>query len=398
MKLSCILFGLILVAALSFPVKHVNAQTEIELDISAQSKFGQQVIFTAKLRFPLQIQSASILIFDTTQVITRIEPVTFDQNGVSEFRFDTTQNLLRPFTTIIWRYELTLNDGSKVQSQSASIRYNDNRFGWHDIKNDSFHIFWYNGDAEFGPLALNAAQAGAQKIAEFLPLINSVPIEIYIYDNESDLRGALYGAGEAWAAGHADSPAGVVMVTIEAGANQNILMEQRIPHEIMHVMLYRQVGDGYKNIPAWLREGMSVLAEVYPNPEYDRFLMDAAARDALIPIVDLCASFSPQIDSAFLAYAESRSFTDYLRGIYGADGLLTLANTYANGVDCERGTERAFGVSLAKLERDWQVAALGQNNIMSTLGRFAPYLGLLCLVMAVPLIGIVNAIRKKDND
>jgi hypothetical protein len=78
--------------------------------------------------------------------------------------------------------------------------------------------------------------------------------------------------------------------------------------------------------------------------------------------------------------------------------LLTLANTYANGVDCERGTERAFGVSLAKLERDWQVAALGQNNIMSTLGRFAPYLGLLCLVMAVPLIGIVNAIRKKDND
>jgi hypothetical protein len=126
--------------------------------------------------------------------------------------------------------------------------------------------------------------------------------------------------------------------------------------------------------------------------------MDAAARDALIPIVDLCASFSPQIDSAFLAYAESRSFTDYLRGIYGADGLLTLANTYANGVDCERGTERAFGVSLAKLERDWQVAALGQNNIMSTLGRFAPYLGLLCLVMAVPLIGIVNAIRKKDND
>jgi hypothetical protein len=140
---------------------------------------------------------------------------------------------------------------------------------------------------------------------------------------------------------------------------------------------------------------MSMLAEVYPNPDYDRILKDAATRDELIPVKDLCASFSPQIDSAFLAYAESRSFTNYLRGQYGADGLMTLATTYANGVDCERGPGRAFGVSLANLERDWRVTVLGQSNVASTVETFAPYLVLLCLVVLFPLIGLLGSPKKK---
>jgi len=52
------------------------------------------------------------------------------------------------------------------------------------------------------------------------------------------------------------------MVVIEPGPNQSIVMEQRIPHELMHVMLYRSIGAGYNNLPAWLREGTATLAEV----------------------------------------------------------------------------------------------------------------------------------------
>lgn len=398
MKLIHRLIGLIVIALLLVPVKQVEAQAGIELDLSAAYKFGEQITFTSKLKTPLAIQSASILIYDSAQALTYIEPVLFNDQGVSEYRFDTRQTLLRPFTTVLWRYEITLTDGSTLQSQTQSIRYDDDRFNWQNQELNGIRVHWYGGDGDFGLSALNAAQAGLQLTTGFfLPDLSS-PVDIFIYANESDLRGTLYGTGEVWAAGHADSAAGVATVTIEAGADQKILMEQRIPHELMHILLARQIGAGYQNVPAWLREGMAMSAEVYSNPEYDRFLLDAASRDALIPIVDLCASFSPQIDSAFLAYAESRSFTDYLRGIYGADGLLALANAYANGVDCERGTERAFGVTLAKLERDWRVNVLGQNNITSTVGKFAPYLGLLCLVMAVPLISIINAMRKKDND
>lgn len=385
-----------LLAAMLLVVKPVGAQTGIDMELATSVQFGEGVTFTARLKSPLQMQKASIFIHDSTQGITHSLPVTFDANGVSEFRFDTRQNALRPFTTLLWRYDLTLADGSVVQSATGSVRYDDDRFAWQTLESDSLRIHWYNADDSFGLAALNAAQAGLQNIRGFFPPNLAPPVDIFLYASESDLRGALPGA-EVWAAGHADSAAGVVTVTVEPGADQGILMEQRIAHELMHVMLSRQIGVGYQNIPAWLREGMSVLAEVYPNPDYDRVLADAAAREALIPMRDICASFSPQVDSAFLAYAQSRSFVHYLRGQYGADGLLTLARAYADGVDCERGPERAFGVSLAKLERDWRVNALGQSSFVSTLGAFAPYLVLLCLVILFPLIGILGLSKRKGN-
>ena len=381
------------IAALLFSTGQAQAQSTVDLSISATYKFGEQITFTAQTKSPLQIVSAFIEIYDNARGITYSEPVSFSPEGLSVYLFDTRQKALRPFTTVSWYYRLTLADGSELTSQIASIRYDDDRFAWQVRDGNGFRIYWYGRDDAFATSALNAGAAGLQKITEFFTPDLANPIDIFIYASTND----LYGTSDAWAAGHADSAAGQVTVTIEAGANQNILMEQRIPHELMHVLLYRHVGAGYKNIPAWLREGMSTLAEVYPNPEYDRVLMDAAARDALIPILDLCASFSPNSDSAFLAYAQSRSFTNYLRGQYGADGLLNLARTYANGVDCERGTERAFGVSFAKLERDWQTSVLGQNDLVSTLGRFAPYLGLLCLVVLMPLIGVIGAMRKKGT-
>jgi hypothetical protein len=383
---------------MTFVVKPVKAQSVIDLDLSAESDFGVQITFTAQTRSPLQIQSAFIVLQDVIQGTIYREPISFNADGVSVFIFDTRQNSLRPFTTIQWMVEMTLSDGSQARSQTALIRYDDDRFDWKQQELNGLRVHWYDGGDDFGLAALNAGQAGLQKIAGFFPPDLSRPVDIFIYANDSDLRGTLYGGGEAWVAGHADSAAGILMVTIEAGVEQNIQMEQRIPHELMHVMLYRQVGEGYKNIPAWLREGLAVLAEVYPNPEYDRFLRDAAtAQNGLIPMTDLCASFSPISDSAFLAYAQSRSFTNYLRGGFGADGLLRLANVYANGVDCEQGTQQAFGVSFGKLERDWRVNTLGENNFTSALGDIAPYLALLCLVLFFPLLGIFNAMRKKDN-
>ena len=79
---------------------------------------------------------------------------------------------------------------------------------------------------------------------------------------------------------------GVVLVAIEPGDNQSLNMEQRIPHELMHVMMYRHLGAGYNNVPAWLREGLATLVEINPSAEYDRVLMDASTRNTLIPLLD----------------------------------------------------------------------------------------------------------------
>jgi hypothetical protein len=136
---------------------------------------------------------------------------------------------------------------------------------------------------------------------------------------------------------------------------------------------------------------------MYPNPDYDRVLADAAASNDLIPIADLCASFPADTGQAFLAYAESRSFTNYLHETFGSSGLLRLASLYADGIDCKSGIEQAFGTSLSLLEARWHSAAFGKNSILPALQNMIPYLVLLFLVLIVPFIGILTTGRKKGN-
>jgi len=115
----------------------------------------------------------------------------------------------------------------------------------------------------------------------------------------------------------------------------------------------------------------------------------------LIPLKDLCTSFPSEEGQAFLAYAESRSFARYLHDTYGSSGLMSLTAAYADGLDCEHGTERAFGTSLSTLEEKWRSSISGQNRLLPALQNISPYLVLLCLVLIIPFIGILSTLRKK---
>ena len=397
MKAARLVLGIIVMAASTlFDARQVRAQSGVELEnVGATYRFGEQITFAARVHASILIQQASILIFDEARGITRLQPLEIKQDGTAEYRFDTRQNVLPPFTTVRWSYRFTLADGSTYESEAYFIRYDDDRFTWQSLEAGAVRVHWYSGDANFGEAALNAAQAGLQSIRNLMRLDLSKPTDVFIYANPGDLRATLSLGGEEWVAGHANPMLGVAMVVIEAGPEQSVSMEQRIPHELLHVMLYRQVGAGYENIPAWLREGTATLAEVNPNPDYDRVLLEVSARNELIPMKDLCASFSSEVGEAFLAYAESRSFTNYVHGRYGSSGLLTLAGHYADGVDCERGPERAFGVSLSKLELDWRASVLGQNPVGTALGNMLPHFVLLCLVLIVPFAGFLSLIRRK---
>jgi hypothetical protein len=278
-----------------------------------------------------------------------------------------------------------------------SPQHADNHFNWQTLESGMLKVHWYEGDADFGQAAMEAAQAGLESIGRYLPSRLEQTAEIFIYASTADLQSELGPGIENWIAGHADPAQGVVRVVVEPGSEQGIVMEQRIPHELMHVMLYRQVGAGYQTIPAWLREGMAILAEVYPNADYDSALADATQNNRLIPLKDLCISFPSDTGQAFLAYAEARSFTDYLHDTYGSTGLLNLAASYADGVDCEHGPERIFGVSLAGLESQWRSSALGQNTTLVSLQNILPYLVLLCLVLIIPLFGVVSTLCRKGT-
>ncbi len=362
--------------------------------VEAVYRFGEQVDFLAAILSPSPLQSASITVFDQRLNVLRSEPLTVNADGASQFILDARQTNIRAFTLVYWRYDLVLGDGAAFQSDFFSFRYDDNRFDWQELEEGGLRLRWTQGDEAFAKHTLDAARAGLDAIGQYFPVDLVQPVDIFIYASQADMQFPGY---DSWVVGVAEPSSNVALAVIEPGNEQAELMGWRIPHELMHVMMYRYLGDGYDNVPAWLREGFATLVEANPSPEYDNALSDAAAREALMPLVDLCASFPVQADSAFVAYAQARSFVAFLRDTFGVTKLVDLATAYADGLTCDSGVELVYGLTLTQLEADWRQSALGQEVLNTALQATFPYLVLLCVMLVIPLALGLNAMRQKTR-
>ena len=212
------------------------------------------------------------------------------------------------------------------------------------------------------------------------------------------MQSALNPGSANWVAGHADPDLGVILVTLPEGPEQRLLIEQRVPHELMHILLYQYNPVGYTNLPTWLNEGLASNAELDPNPDYRILLEDAAPQNSLIPLPNLCDSFPREAYSALLSYAEAASFVKYLRDSYGVSRLEALVKAYNNGLDCNRGAEQALGKNLVQLQRNWERDELSQDVGLKAFLNMLPWIILLLAVLAAPLILALLRLRSHPPD
>ncbi len=355
--------------------------------------FGTEINFHATLRVtsPIPIQSATVS-FRPTDGIAQTRPLTLNPDGTAAYRYDARLNALPPFSFIVFWFDVTLTDGKTFTSSTYNFRYADNRFEWRELADGAARVHWYNGDAAFGASALDAARRGLGSAQNLVPFDPPGPIDVYVYANSADLQGALVLGGQGWVAGHASPELGVAMVSVAPGPEQGITLERQVPHELTHVLMYQRVGANYNRLPAWLKEGTATMAELYPNPDFAAALAQATQANSLLPLSDLCASFPPDSGGAFLAYAESESFTRYIVDNYGTTGLLALTSAYADGLDCEQGALQALGLPLSELEIRWRESALGENRGGVIASNLIPYLVLLVLLLIVPVWGSLGRV------
>jgi hypothetical protein len=364
-------------------------------DVNVIYNFGEQITFEARLDDISTVRQASVLFRGANEQATRIEPLVIEADGRMHFTYDASLNVLPPFSNVVFWFQAAFTDGRTLTSPNFNFRYDDNRFAWQELSEGGLVVHWYEGDQAFGQAALDTARAGLSAVAQLVPLDLEAPVEVYLYSHPDDLQGALVLGGQDWVSGHADPALGVVMTAVTPGDMQSIEMQTGIPHELAHVMLYRELGEHYHLLPAWLREGLASLAELYPKADYANALQLASQDDALIPMGELCDSFPPDSGRAFLAYAQSQSFTAYLRDTYGSSGLSALVGAYGDGFDCELGASRGLGASLSDLDARWRESVLGQNLAGAALRNLLPYLMVLGLVLLIPLVGAVRMVAER---
>lgn len=390
---------LFVMAALSLGApRPVRAQSGVVLtEVGMEQEFGVHITFQARVQSSTPVSSGLLYFRDDFDAITRVQPLQFAEAGLASYRYDVLQNVLRPFVTITYWFEFTLQDGQVFRSADYQARYLDDRFPWKEASNGLLRVYWYEGDEAFGQALLDAASRGISQAATLVSTDHLASADIYVYATASELQSALYLGGEVWVGGHANPKLGTVMAVVAPGPEQGIEMETLLPHELSHVLLYHNTGEGYTRLPVWLVEGIASLAELYPNPDYALALETASREGGLLPIEDLCVAFPPDAARAYLAYAQSQSFVQYLRDTYGTPAVFALTSAYADGLGCDEGAVRTLGVPLAQLEARWRESALGENAVGIFFRNMLPYFAVFGLLLLIPLIGMAQGRRKDDS-
>jgi hypothetical protein len=326
-----------------------------------------------------------------------LEEVFWEDGGVAIYYLDTQVNSINPFAEIQFFYRILYHDGEVLISEVFSFIYEDNHFDWEYLEDDNFQVYWYDGDLNMGQTILNVANSGLKAAQIYLPAEFQFPIRIYAYANADDLQTSLKLVQENWIAGHASPELGVIMISVPSGPGQRFELERQIPHEIAHILEYEMVGENYSQIPIWLTEGIASISEIYPNPEFQRILTNAAQEGTLLSIESLCLSFPGNATGAFQAYAQAASFTRFLYKKYGSSGLQNLLGFYQDGFACNEGMQAAFSASIAQLEYRWQQEVLGIDVEFLALQNLSPYLVILLILLFFPLSPYIFGLLRIQN-
>jgi len=366
------------------PAQSARAGAQI-LNGQADYTFGKPITFRASLQSDATPVGA--LFFLRAEGIA--ETYSSDAKVISQndlvFNFDLSFYPLRAFSKNEFWFSVTLADNSSITSPHFTFYYSDNRENWQTLDQGAFHLHWYQGDQAYAQTALDIAQRGWEKIHEILPFQPPQNIQIYSYADPAIMQATLNVADKDFIAGHADPDLNLMIISVPPGPEQRLTMEQRIPHELMHILLFQALGQGYYKLPVWLNEGLASISELNPNPDYQILIESAVKKGKLIPIQSLCQGFPLDISGAQLSYAEANYFTRYLYQQYGSDKLGSLLVSYTDGLSCERGTEVALGIPLDRLESAWRnplVAEIIPHNPWTDL---LPWFILTLVVLILPV-------------
>jgi len=375
------------------------ADTNI-IALNADFFYNDQLIITAKVQTDEDLQGAFVFLrsSDTEQTLRgEMQSVSVIGNRYTyEYIQDLAQDPLPPFSNVEYWLELKTEDGKNITTPKADFFYYDNLRDWQVIEEPPMKILWYDGDVNYALEVMDVARNGLSSIQRLITLQIPEHIEVFVYPDTYSLEETYGSDGRRLAAGHAQTQTGVILLALPNSPDAQRIMERRLPHELMHILLYQTTGDKYSNLPVWLKEGLAMLAEQYPDPDYEVLLTEAFQSDELIPMDTLCTTFPQDQAGAMLAYAQSASFTRYLYQRFGSSGLDALVNEYADGKDCQFGAQAALGVNMNDLEREWGEDVLGANPSSDVWGNLLPWLLLVSLVLALPLLLTIIIIRKKS--
>lgn len=173
-------------------------------------------------------------------------------------------------------------------------------------------------------------------------------------------------------------------------------LKSTIKHELCHLVLHHYIKK--ENLPRWLDEGVSQwasdgIAELIMD--YKRSILRRAMLNGRYFRMNEISRHFPRDKTALqLAYAQSRSFVDFMIREFGRDGVLHLLNNLRHGLAFETAVKESFAISFEDLEKEW-VAVHTKRNTWFTYLSMHIYEFIFVFGAIVVVIGFIRVVIKK---
>ncbi len=169
-----------------------------------------------------------------------------------------------------------------------------------------------------------------------------------------------------------------------------------LKHELCHLLLHHYIDR--QRLPKWLDEGICQWAsdgivEVIMGSDRS-VLARAGLRGRYFPMRVLDTRFPGDKASLQLAYAQSKSFVNFISREYGRDAVLNLLNNLRYGLTFENAIQQSLSISFKDLEREW-LDHLKRKNTWFTYLTIHVYEFLFVFGAVILVIGFVRAMIKK---
>jgi hypothetical protein len=381
-------------------------ETNTTVDCTVDYQFGQQVTFTVHASSDTVIEQMHLFFRPANEAEARSAAMDIEPGREVESRYvhDLSYSPLPPFASVFYWFHIEYagSETEPTTTQPKPFVYKDNRFQWRHLPGDGVTVHWIaeHGDPVFGQAALDIAVASLKEISAELDTSPPESIDIYIYNSQDALYGAMALGGRGWVVGQAHPDLGAIVVAIPFDSSEGYKWRMRryIPHEVTHLLVYEAATPaGYKYVPEWLDEGLATANEQLPTVEHGIQLEAAREEEQLIPLQELCVPFPPNPQTAFLAYAQSGSVVSFIRDKYGDSGIRHLLAAYRNGDSCAAGVQNGLDISLTELETAWLASLEPKEPWQALVDRVGAWVGLwlLGVLVALPMFG---RIRRTENE
>ena len=327
--------------------------------------FGQGITLTIPITVtaPLERVEVRLRYPDSLGPVIQDVPMSGAGDGELEYSLDLAGGgHIVPNTTIEVTWAAIPRGGADpVVSKVQRIQYTDTSKQWRTLRGDIVTVHWYDGDEAFARRALDIGEEAVRSTAGLLGVTESDPIDFFIYGDNEAFRTALGPGTRENVGGQAHADIRTLFGLYQPGQTDDSWLGILVPHELTHLVFDTAVDNPYRFPPRWVNEGLAVyLSEGYGG--FDRGMVQGAVADrTLMPLTALTGQFPTDPAKTSLAYAEAVSAIDFLVRAYDQASLLSLINSYREGLTDDEAFTRAIGTDVAGFQAAW-LAELGAET------------------------------------